>query len=255
MRYPFPELGVNIDHVATLRNSREGFEPDPLSAAVLVKNAGATQLVCHLREDRRHIRDSDLYLIRGWNGLPVNLEMAMTDEMVPIALDVRPALVTLVPERREERTTEGGLVLSRDMCNRIGVFRKKCKDSGIRLSLFLAPVPGDMERAIDLGVDQIELHTGEYANAREPSIRKKELERLFLAASRVSGSPVRLAAGHGLDRENLLPVLAIENLMEVNIGHSIIARSLYVGLETAVGELLEMIRRETPLLRREGLFL
>lgn len=136
MKQSFPELGVNIDHVATLRNSRAGFAPDPLSAAVLVKSAGATQLVCHLREDRRHIRDADLRLLRSWNGLPVNLEMAMTDEMVSIALDVRPALVTLVPERREERTTEGGLVLGRDMCERISVFLKKCRDNGIRLSLF-----------------------------------------------------------------------------------------------------------------------
>ncbi len=253
MRQVFPELGVNIDHVATLRNSREGFEPDPLSAAVLVKKAGAAQLVCHLREDRRHIRDSDLRLLRAWNGLPVNLEMAMTDEMASIALDVRPALVTLVPERREERTTEGGLVLGRDMCGKIGEFVKKCRDNAIRLSLFLAPDTMDMNRAIDLGVDQVELHTGEYANASDPSKRKRELERLFSAAARISESSVRLAAGHGLDRENLLSVLAIDNLMEVNIGHSIIARSLYVGLEKAVSEILERIRRETPLMRREGI--
>ena len=255
MKQSFPELGVNIDHVATLRNSRAGFAPDPLSAAVLVKSAGATQLVCHLREDRRHIRDADLRLLRSWNGLPVNLEMAMTDEMVSIALDVRPALVTLVPERREERTTEGGLVLGRDMCAKISVFLKKCRDNGIRLSLFLAPVSGDMERAVELGVDQVELHTGEYANAMDPSLRQKELERLFSAAACISGSPVRLAAGHGLDRENLLPVLSIENLREVNIGHSIIARSLFVGLEKAVREILETIRRDAPLLRRPESFL
>lgn len=252
MRQIFPELGVNIDHVATLRNTREGFDPDPLSAAVLVKKAGASQLVCHLREDRRHIRDPDLFLFRSWKGLPVNLEMAMTDEMTIIALEVQPSLVTLVPERREERTTEGGLVLGPDMCRRIEEFRKKCQERGIRLSLFLAPDPLDMERAMDLGVDQVELHTGEYANARDPLIRERELERLFRAADRVSGSPVRLAAGHGLDRDNLVPVLAIENLMEVNIGHSIIARSLFVGLEKAVIEVLDRIRQETPLARREA---
>lgn len=241
MRRLQPELGVNIDHVATLRNARGGVEPDLLSAAVMVKKAGASQIVCHLREDRRHIKDLDLRLLKQWNGLPVNLEMAMTDEMAAIALDVCPALVTLVPERREERTTEGGLVLSAKMCDRVRKFLPACHKNGIRVSLFLAPVEEDIVQAMALGVDQVELHTGEYANARTEKDRWRELERLEASAVRMAGSPLRIAAGHGLDLSNLGSVLDIENLKEVNIGHSIIARSLFVGLENAVREFLAVI--------------
>lgn len=236
-----PELGVNIDHVATVRNARGGFDPDPLSAAVMVRKAGASQIVCHLREDRRHIKDQDLRLLKQWNGLPVNLEMAMTDEMATIALDVSPDLVTLVPERREERTTEGGLVLGAEMRDRIRNFLPACHQKGIRLSIFLAPVKEDVDVAISLGVDQVELHTGEYANARTPVARRMELERLKSAALRMTGSPVRIAAGHGLDLLNLPPVLEIGDLQEVNIGHSIISRGLFVGLENAVREFLAVI--------------
>lgn len=235
------KLGVNIDHVATLRNARGGADPDLLSAAVSVWHSGAEQLVCHLREDRRHIRDLDLELLRDWGRLPINLEMAMTEEMAGIALDIRPDLVTLVPERREERTTEGGLLLDLKTSERIRLFLDKCRSAGVRLSLFLAPDPKEMEKAILLGVDQVELHTGEYSNAFSEQQIQMEMGRLMAAAACFKGTGIRLAAGHGLTTRNLRPVLELYGLEEVNIGHSIVARSLFVGLEQAIGEIRKIL--------------
>ena len=234
-------LGVNIDHVATLRNARGGSDPDPLSAAVAVLQSGAEQLVCHLREDRRHIQDNDLRRLKDWGGLPLNLEMAMTEEMARIALDVRPELVTLVPERREERTTEGGLLLDEGSLGRIRIFLDQCRMAGIRLSLFLGPEPADMEKAVLLGVDQVELHTGEYSNASSEKLVQAELHRLLAAASCLKDKGIRLAAGHGLTVRNLRAVLELPGLEEVNIGHSIVARSIFVGLDQAIREIRKIL--------------
>ncbi len=234
-------LGVNIDHVATLRNVRGGFEPDPLSAAMIVWKGGAEQLVCHLREDRRHIRDKDLRLLREWGKLPLNMEMAMTDEMSRIALDVCPDLVTLVPERREERTTEGGLLLESQTLGRISIFLEKCREKNIKVSLFLAPEPSDIDKAVSLGVDQVELHTGEYSNAPSDQLAQEELGRLMIAADRLKNTGIRLAAGHGLTVRNLPSVLGLPGLLEVNIGHSIIARSIFVGLGQAIQEIRSVL--------------
>ncbi len=234
-------LGVNIDHVATLRNARGGDEPDPLSAAVAVYQAGAEQLVCHLREDRRHIQDKDLYLLKQWGRLPLNLEMALTDEMERIALDVRPALITLVPERREERTTEGGLRITPEYAGRAKKFLAACRKHKIRLSLFLAPDPPAVESAMQLGVDQVELHTGEYANLFPSGSYQDELNRLIDAAERLARSRIRLAAGHGLSTRNLRPVLRLPKLMEVNIGHSVLSNAVFVGLDRSVREIREIL--------------
>lgn len=240
------ELGVNIDHVATLRNARGGEEPDPLSAAVAVHQAGAEQLVCHLREDRRHIQDKDLYLLKQWGQLPVNLEMALTDEMERIALDVRPALITLVPERREERTTEGGLLMTPEYSGRVKKFLAACRKLKVRLSLFLAPDLSAVESAIRLGVDQVELHTGEYANLFPSGAYQDELTRLVDASERLARSRIRVAAGHGLSTRNLRPILRLPKLKEVNIGHSILSRAVFVGLERSVGEIREILRSHLP---------
>ncbi|MHB1604822.1 MAG: pyridoxine 5'-phosphate synthase [Leptospirales bacterium] len=234
-------LGVNIDHVATLRNVRGGGDPDLLSAAVAVWHSGAEQLVCHLREDRRHIHDQDLKMLRDWGRLPLNLEMAMTEEMARIAINISPDLVTLVPERREERTTEGGLLLDMKTSDRIRLFLDQCRTAGVRVSLFLGPDPIEMEKAILLGVDQIELHTGEYANAVSEAMIQSEMGRLRDASVCLMGSGIRLAAGHGLNSRNLRPVLGLPGLKEVNIGHSIISRSLFVGLEKAIGEIRKIM--------------
>jgi pyridoxine 5-phosphate synthase len=240
------ELGVNIDHVATLRNARGGDDPDPLSAAVAVRQAGAEQLVCHLREDRRHIQDKDLYLLKQWGQLPINLEMALTDEMERIALDVRPALVTLVPERREERTTEGGLRMTQEYSGRVKRFLAACQKHKIRLSLFLAPDLPAIDSAIRLGVDQVELHTGEYSSLFASGLYQEELERLASASDRLARSRIRLAAGHGLNVRNLLPIMRLPKLKEVNIGHSIISRAIFVGLERSVCEIRDILKSRIP---------
>jgi len=236
-------LGVNIDHVATLRNARGGTKPDPLLAAEAVFRAGAGQIVCHLREDRRHILDQDLKNLLAWGKLPVNMEMALTPEMQEISLATIPQLVTLVPERRLERTTEGGLFLDHDLVGKIRAFHKLSSGKKIPLSLFLDPDIEMVKKGCDLGVEQIELHTGPYANSFFNRPDPFELERLIESSLYIASSGIRLAMGHGLDSENLCPLLAIPNLAEVNIGHSIIARSIFVGLSAAIAEIQEKLAR------------
>ena len=228
-------LHVNVDHVATLRNARGTRYPDPVFAAQLCEQAGADGITCHLREDRRHIVDDDVRRLRAAVTTLVNLEMAATDEMVQLALAVVPDVVTLVPERREERTTEGGL----DVVGQRGSLERavrSLKAGGVRVSLFLAPAPQQIAAAALLGVDQIELHTCEYCNA-SGGARAGELERLRAAASQIGALGISVAAGHGLARANVRPVAELPHLEELNIGHALIADAVLVGLDRAVRDM------------------
>jgi pyridoxine 5-phosphate synthase len=234
-------LHVNIDHVATLRNARDAGYPDPITAASICELAGADGITAHLREDRRHIRDEDIRRLRVSVRTMLNLEMGATDEMLAIALDVRPDVVTLVPERREERTTEGGLdvVGQRSHLDRIiGALRV----AKIRVSLFLAPDLVQIHAAAALLVDQIELHTGEYCHQTGKG-REDELKRLETAARATHAAKIAVAAGHGLTRHNVGPIAALHELEELNIGHAIIADAVMLGLPAAVTSMREAIAR------------
>ena len=231
-------LGVNIDHVATIRNARGGDHPDPVRAAQIVAACGADGITAHLREDRRHIRDDDLARIQAATGLPLNLEMAATDEMLAIALRHRPHAACIVPERREERTTEGGLDAA-GQHNRLYPLVRQLADAGIRVSLFVAPDPRQIEAAAKLGAPVVELHTGEYAHATGDA-RAAELERLAAMAALAAAEGIEPHAGHGLTYDNVAPVAAIPQLAELNIGHFLIGEAVFTGLEAAV---LEMRRR------------
>ena len=226
-------LYVNIDHVATVRQARRGHDPDPIAAAALCEDAGADGITAHLREDRRHIQDDDIHRLARSVRTVLNLEMACTDEMVDIALRTRPHQVTLVPERREEITTEGGLDVSAASA-RIGDALRRLGKAGIRTSLFIAPDEDTVRRSADLGADAIELHTGQYAHARGAAA---ELDALRQAASLAARLRLAVHAGHGLTVENLPAVLTIPEVEEVNIGHSIVSRAIFVGLREAVVEL------------------
>jgi pyridoxine 5-phosphate synthase len=228
-------LHVNIDHVATLRNARGTIYPDPLFAAAVCERAGADGITVHLREDRRHIVDRDVELLREKITTWMNLEMAPTSQMLECALRVRPDTVTLVPERREERTTEGGL----DVIGGNDAIRPICRrllDAGIKLSLFIAPDDREVEASRDLGAVQVELHTGEYCRATGKK-RHEELMRLARAAQRAGARGLEVAAGHGLTRHNVVDIAAIPAVSEVNIGHSVIADAIFGGLENAVRDL------------------
>jgi pyridoxine 5-phosphate synthase len=225
-------LGVNIDHVATIRNARGGDHPDPVRAAQIVAQAGGDGITVHLREDRRHIRDDDLLRVQDATGLPLNLEMAATDEMVEIALRHRPHAACVVPERREERTTEGGLDAA-GQHNRLVSVVSRLADAGIRVSLFIAPEPRQIEAALRLGAPVVELHTGEYAHA-EGEERAIELRRLADMAALAAKNGIEPHAGHGLTYENVQPVAAIPHLHELNIGHYLIGEAIFTGLEDAV---------------------
>ncbi len=234
-------LGVNIDHVATLRQSRGGMEPDPLVAAVLVELAGADGIVVHLREDRRHIQDRDLKLLRQIIKTKLDMEMAPTDEMVKMALGVKPDLVTLVPERREELTTEGGLSVAGQreaLQSLIGLLH----DGGIAVSLFVNPDFDQIKAAHKINADYIEIHTGRYANARLLKEEDAELEAIEQAAKLAYKLGLGVAAGHGLNYHNVRRLLAISEIVEYNIGHAIISRAVLVGLERAVKEMKELLR-------------
>jgi len=230
-------LGLNIDHVATIRNARwtsdsGGDHPDPLRAAEVVAAAGADGLTIHLREDRRHIRDEDLARIHAASTLPINLEMAATDEMLAIALKHRPHAACLVPERREERTTEGGLDAA-GQHNRLAPIVARLGAAGIRVSLFIAPEPRQIAAALRLGAPVVELHTGEYAHARGAAVAT-ELRRLADMAALAAKNGIEPHAGHGLTYANVQPIAAIPQLAELNIGHYIIGEAVFVGLEAAV---------------------
>lgn len=235
-----PILHVNVDHVATIREARKTTEPDPVYAALQAEQAGAAGITVHLREDRRHIHDRDLRLISELVQTKVNFEMAATDEMVKIALETKPAIVTLVPEKREEVTTEGGLdciLLADQLRDKITAL----KDAGIRVSLFVDPDIGQLDAVKELQGDDVELHTGEYANAQTDAERDEQLVRLEAAAIHGHEIGLGINAGHGLTYFNVEPVAALPYIEELNIGHSIIGRSVYVGIQKAVREMLELI--------------
>ncbi len=234
-------LGVNIDHIATLRQARGGREPDPVWSAVLAELGGADGITVHLREDRRHIQDRDLRLLRQTVQVGLNLELAVAPEMLAIALQVQPDQVTFVPERREEVTTEGGLDLASQTA-RVADVVKQCRDSGIATALFLDPDPRQIEAALSLGVTAVELHTGRYANALEGPARARELAVLRSAAATLVAGGLRVHAGHGLNYHNVGPVARLPRMEELNIGHSIICRAVFVGLSQAVREMKECMK-------------
>ena len=226
-------LYINIDHVATVRQARRGSEPDPVAAALLCEQAGADGITAHLREDRRHIQDVDIERLATEVTTVLNLEMACTDEMLMIATRLRPHQVTLVPERREEITTEGGLDVSRDV-SRLRDGLARLNDAGIRTSLFIAPHRDAIERSRELGAAAVELHTGQYAHCDGDSQTLNALQE----ASRIgSGLGLAVHAGHGLTVGNVRPVAAIPEIEELNIGHSVVSRAIFVGLVEAVREL------------------
>ena len=228
-------LGVNIDHVATLRQVRRGRFPDPVHAALAAEVAGADSITLHLREDRRHIQDQDVHTLRGLLQTRMNLEMAVTDEMLAIASLVRPQDCCLVPERREELTTEGGLDVLAQL-PRIRAAAAQLRQSGVRVSLFIDPEPRQIEAAAQAGAPVIELHTGAYAEARGAAC-VSELERLRAGARLGASLGLQVHAGHGLNYHNVRPVAALREIIELNIGHALIAHALFVGLPAAVREM------------------
>ena len=228
-------LGVNIDHVATIRNARGGDHPDPVRAAEIVAACGGDGITAHLREDRRHIRDEDLARIQAATNLPLNLEMAATDEMLAIALKHKPHAACIVPERREERTTEGGLDAA-GLHNRLYPMVQRLSDAGIRVSLFIAPDPRQIEAAMRLGAPVVELHTGEYAHAIGDA-REAELRRLTDMAALAAKNGIEPHAGHGLTYDNVAAIAAIPQLRELNIGHFLIGEAIFLGLEPAIREM------------------
>lgn len=232
-------LGVNIDHVATVRNARGGDHPDPVRAAEIVAAVGGDGITAHLREDRRHIRDVDIERIQAATGLPLNFEMAATDEMLAIALRHRPHAACIVPERREERTTEGGLDAS-GQHNRLAPIVARLSDAGIRVSLFIAPEARQIEAAMRLGAPVVELHTGEYAHA-EGEARAAELKRLADMAALAARNGIEPHAGHGLTYDNVQAVAAIPQLAELNIGHYLIGEAIFTGLGPAVLKMRELM--------------
>ena len=225
-------LGVNIDHVATVRNARGGAHPDPVQAAHIAVAAGADGITAHLREDRRHITDSDIERLRAEINRPLNLEVAATGEMQQIALALKPHAVCLVPEKREERTTEGGLDAVGGFDN-LKPFIPRLVDAGIRVSLFIEPAPVQLDAAKALGAQVVELHTGRYCD-QAGSARKAELERIVIAAEHANSIGLECHAGHGLGFETVGPVAAIASLVELNIGHFLIGEAIFIGLERAV---------------------
>jgi pyridoxine 5-phosphate synthase len=232
-------LGVNIDHVATIRNARGGDHPDPVRAALAAAGAGADGITAHLREDRRHIRDNDIERLKAELNLPLNLEMAATEEMLRIALRHRPRAACIVPEKREERTTEGGL-------DAVGQFEQlqpliaRLREAEIRVSLFIEPDPRQIEAAVRLGAPVVELHTGRYAHLSGQA-RTGELGRIADAAALAANNGIEPHAGHGLTFENVVPVAAIPQLQELNIGHFLIGEAIYGGLQASISKMRELM--------------
>jgi len=239
-----PRLAVNVDHIATIRQARRGVEPDPVAAAILAEVAGASGIIVHLREDRRHIQDRDLRLLREVVKTQLNLEMAATEGMVKIALDVLPDVSTLVPERREELTTEGGLDVAGQE-ERISRVVHVLTEGEINVSLFVDPVPDQVKASRRTGVPFVEIHTGQYAEAQTEAERQVALLRIMEAARLGRDLGLRIAAGHGLNYQNVAAVAAIPEVEELNIGHSIVARAALVGLDRAVREMVGLIHGAT----------
>ncbi len=243
MTAPRLRLGVNIDHVATIRNARGGDHPDPVRAARIVAQCGGDGITAHLREDRRHIRDEDLRRIQAATDLPLNLEMAATEEMLAIALTHRPHAACIVPEKREERTTEGGLDAA-GLHNQLAPIVTRLGDAGIRVSLFIAPDERQLDAALRLGAPVVEFHTGEYAHAAKEiggEAVAVELRRLTDMAALAAKTGIEPHAGHGLTYENVQPIAAIPQLAELNIGHYLIGEAVFTGLEAAVLRMRELM--------------
>ncbi|WP_336978263.1 pyridoxine 5'-phosphate synthase [Altererythrobacter fulvus] len=232
-------LGVNIDHVATIRNARGGDHPDPVRAAEIVAAVGGDGITAHLREDRRHIRDADLARIQAATDLPLNLEMAATEEMLEIALRHKPHAACIVPEKREERTTEGGLDAA-GLHNQLAPIVGKLLDAGIRVSLFIEAKPEQIEAALRLNATIVELHTGEYAHATGDQ-RAAELKRIADMAALAARNGIEPHAGHGLTYENVQPIAAIPQLAELNIGHYLVGEAIFTGLDVAVRRMRELM--------------
>ena len=243
MSLPHLRLGVNIDHVATVRNARGGAHPDPVRAAVAAEAAGADGITAHLREDRRHIRDADLYAIRQAVTVPLNFEMAATDEMVGIALDVKPNAACIVPERREEVTTEGGLaVAGRE--SELEPYFTRIRDAGIRLSLFIEASEGEIRAAAAVGADIIELHTGRYCH--DESGRAAELARIRKAAELADSLGLECHGGHGLDFDTVGAIAAIPQMHELNIGHFLMGEAMFSGMDKAIAEMRRLMNEARP---------
>ncbi|MDO5581165.1 MAG: pyridoxine 5'-phosphate synthase [Planctomycetia bacterium] len=235
------ELGVNIDHVATVRQARKTVEPDPVWAAAQAELGGADGITVHLREDRRHIQDRDLFILKETVRAKLNMEMACSEEVIGIACRTKPDQTTLVPEKREEVTTEGGLDIASNP-DRYREVVRRLQDQGIAVSMFLDPELRQIETASQIGANAVELHTGAYSLAISPRDREKELNALIEAGKIITEFGMRLHAGHGLTYHNVQPVAAIANMQELNIGHSIIARALMVGLKDAVAEMKMILK-------------
>jgi len=231
------ELGVNIDHVATIRQARMGIEPEPVHAASIAEQNGADQITIHLREDRRHIQDRDLRILREIVQTRLNLEMAATSEMIRIAKELKPDTVTLVPEKREEVTTEGGLRLSNELEPQI----RELKEAGIELSVFIEPDLEMIEFAEKIGADAVEIHTGKYANLKSKNEIDVEVERILKAAKLIKQLKMRVVAGHGLNYHNTQRLVELGIIEEFNIGHSIISRAVFTGLAEAVFLMKEIV--------------
>lgn len=236
-------LGVNIDHVATVREARRIREPDPVWAVVLAELGGADQITLHLREDRRHIRDDDLVRVLATAQVPVNLEMAVTEEMIGIACRHRPRSATLVPERREEITTEGGLDVA-GRFDEVAAAAGRLAGAGLQVGLFIDPDPAQVDASARAGVRAVELHTGAYCDARDRDVAEAELHRLARAAQEAARAGLAVHAGHGLNVRNVAAVARIPQIEELNIGHSIVGRALFLGFRQAVAEMKAILERE-----------
>jgi len=235
-------LGVNVDHVATIRQARGTLYPDPVQAGLLAALAGADSITIHLREDRRHIQEHDVERMLAESPVPVNLEMAVTAAMVRLAHTARPACCCLVPERRQELTTEGGL----DVAGQQARIREACKrlaGAGIAVALFVDPQPRQLEACLETGAPHVEIHTGRYADATGATARQRELRRITDFAELAARAGLEVHAGHGLNLHNVTAIAAIPEIVELNIGHSIVARALYVGFPKAVKEMRQVMRR------------
>lgn len=234
-----PELGVNIDHVATVREARKTNEPDPVWAAIQAELGGAEGITVHLREDRRHIQDRDVHLLRATISSRLNLELACEREVLDLACEIHPDQATLVPEKREELTTEGGLdVVGKK--TKIANAIEQLKNSGIFVSLFVDPDPDQLKASCDLGAQAIELHTGKYAEAKGDE-QKRQLDQLHEAGELITSAGVQLHAGHGLTYHNVKPIASLPSMHELNIGHSIVSRSIMVGMKEAVAEMKRLM--------------
>lgn len=240
MERNYLRLGVNIDHVATIRNARGGPFPDPVRAAELAVKAGADGITAHLREDRRHISDDDIERLSHSLSVPLNLEMAATPEMLDIALRHKPHAACIVPEKREERTTEGGLDVIAGRSN-LARMVEKLTAAGIRVSLFIEPDVAQLRAAKEIGAPVVELHTGAYCDAHEPRNREAELDRIVKAAINAEELGLECHAGHGLTFDSVIPVAAIGSIMELNIGHFLVGEAIFIGLENAIKEMRRLM--------------